>query len=296
MKPQHLFLALLLVAIWGFNFVVIKIGLGNLPPFFLCSLRFIFAAVPAIFFVKRPAAPFKLVALYGCVLFALQFSLLFLGIDLGVPPGLASLLMQMQLLFTCLLGVYVFKEKIHWNQILGTFVSFGGIAMIAFHINQGLTLSGFLCLLCASFFWSLGSAISKKIGNVNMLSLVVWGSAVAAPLLLLASLLLEGPSKIYTACFDFSWQSCGSILYISYLSTLFSYAVWSRLVHIYPLNTTAPFTILIPFFALASSILILGEELQHWKIFAGLLILIGLGLSILPKRIESKLPTKTLDI
>ena len=83
--------AILIAALWGFNFVVIKVGVGEVPPLFLAALRFFFSAFPAILFVKRPAVPWKYLAAYGLFLGVGEFGLLFSAIKLGAPAGVASI-------------------------------------------------------------------------------------------------------------------------------------------------------------------------------------------------------------
>src|SRR5690349_6012897 len=110
MRISHLFLTLLVVLIWATNFIFVELALRDLSPLTLCSLRFIFASLPAIFFIKPPAVPFKYIIAYGFITFGLQFSLLFLGMYAGVSPGLAALLMQMQVFFS-LFFAYLFLQE-----------------------------------------------------------------------------------------------------------------------------------------------------------------------------------------
>lgn len=295
MRPLHLLLVFLLVLVWGVNFVVIKIGLDGFPPLFLAFARFFLTSFPAIFFFKRPKAPFLRIALYGAVIFALQFALFFIGMQLGVPPGLAALVMQMHIFFSLILAAIFFHEKIRPWQIAGGLISFIGIGYAAMHVGGNISLSGFVLVIVASAFWGTGSAISKSIGKVNMVSLVVWGSLVAWPILLLFSLLLEGPARILQSFENITWMPVLAVLYLTYLSTLFGYGLWSWLLHHLPLSTVAPFTLLVPVIAMLASALILGEPLQPWKIGASVLIIGGLILNFLGNRLLKKKSKKAED-
>jgi O-acetylserine/cysteine efflux transporter len=280
MQLLHFLLVILVVAIWGLNFVAIKVGLDEIPPMLLVSSRFFLTCFPAIFFVKRPAAPFKMVIWYGLVMFGLPFALLFLGMNAGVTPGLASLLLQLQVFFTILLSVLFMEEKLHPWQIIGAFVSFAGIALVAMNLGGDTTLLGFLLVIAAAASWGAGNVISKKIGKVNMVSLVVWGSLVAWPPLLLICLTMEGANKILYTLEHATLLSVSALLYITYLATLFAFGAWSWLIHHHPLKIIAPFTLLVPVFGILSSVLLLNEPLQSWKIFATLLVIIGLCINI----------------
>jgi O-acetylserine/cysteine efflux transporter len=284
MPLLHLGLTLLVVIIWGFNFVVIREGLETISPLLLGFARFFLTSIPAVFFIKRPGVPFGKVLGYGLVMFALQFTLLFMGMYAGVTPGLASLLLQLQVFFTAILAALFFGEKLRPLQIIGALVSFSGIVLVAMHLSGSITLTGFLLVIAAAASFGAGNVISKKIGKVNMVSLVVWGSLVAWPPLLIISFMVEGADKVLHTFQHLTWLSGGAILYITYLSTLFGFGAWSWLLHHHPLGTIAPFGLLVPVFAILSSVLVLGEPLQPWKIFAALLVIAGLCINLLVLR------------
>lgn len=281
MNPLHLILILLTVAIWGFNFVAIKVGLQEMPPLLLCCVRFFLTSLPAILFVKFPKTSFGCVALYGLTTFALQFTLLFMGMRAGVSAGLTSLLLQTQVFFTILLAVLFLGERVKLWQIIGALISFSGIALIGINLSGTITLMGLALILSAAFCWGSGTVIAKKIGRVNMLSLVVWGGCIAWPPLLMISCLMEGSELVFHTLQNLSWLSIVSSGYIAYLSTIFAFGVWNWLVSRYPLSMLTPFTFLVPLFGIGSSALFLGEAIESWKIYAGILIIGGLSVNLL---------------
>lgn len=289
MNPLHFALALVVVCVWGCNFVAIRLGLNGIPPLLLVFARFFLTSIPAIFFIKRPNIPFRKVVIYGLVMFALQFSLLFIGIGLGVAPGLASLITQVQVFFSILLGAIFFHEKPHRWQFIGCLISFIGLMVVAMHVEGTVSIEGFLSLLGAALFWSVGNLLSKKMGKVNTLSLVIWSSFIAWPPLLLLSFMIEGYDTIIQALANLSLTSAGATLYITYFSTLLGYGLWSYLIHHMPLATISSFTILIPIVAILSSVLILNEPLQSWKLLAALLVIFGLAINLFGKKLTSHL-------
>jgi O-acetylserine/cysteine efflux transporter len=276
MKGSHLALIFLLVIVWGFNFVVIKVGFEEIPPLFLCFLRYFFTSLPAVFFIKFPKTSLKKVVLYGLTMLALPFGTLFVGMNMGVTSGLASLLFQTQVFFSLLLAIIFLKESVSQCQIMGTFLSFIGIALVGVNIGGHGSFFGFLVVILAAAFWGVGNLASKYVGKVNMLSLVVWGSLMAWPPLLAVSLLFEGSQKILFTLTHLSYISIGAILYITYLSTLLGFCIWSFLLHKHHLTTITPFTLLVPVVGMASSVFVLGEPLEYWKIVAALLVISGL--------------------
>jgi O-acetylserine/cysteine efflux transporter len=279
MKPSDILLALATVTIWGFNFVVIKIGLQDLPPILFTALRFLFAALPLAFFVKRPAVPWKLIAAYGLFQFALQFTLLFSGMKLGLPPGLASLVIQLQAFFTIGLAVLMLGERPRATQVVGALVALAGMVLVALHLEAKATLIGFAMVVASGFSWALANIVTKKIGKTNPMALVVWGSLLAAPPLLLASLVTEGPGAWQAAFGHAGWITIGAVLFQSYPNTIIGFGIWSMLMRKYPTATIAPFTLLVPVAGMLSAAVVLGEPLQWWKLAAGMLVLTGLALN-----------------
>lgn len=289
MNIPHLLLVLLIAIVWGFNFVVIKTGLLEIPPMLLCCFRFFLTSLPAVFFIKRPKVPFKMVAAYGLVMFAIQFSFLFIGMHLGVPAGITSVLLQTQVFFSIFLGVISFKERLGIWRIIGSIISFSGISMIGFETGGAVSLGGFIFVLAAAATWAFGNVISKKMKDVNSLSLVIWGSLVAWPPLLLASLLLEGSTEILFGLHHLSWLAFSSILYLAYMSTIFAYASWNWLLQRHAMTVLTPFTLLIPIFGIFSAILVLKEPFYLWEGFAALLVMIGLSINrFMPQFFDKK--------
>lgn len=288
MSIVHLLLLLSVIVIWGVNFVAIKFVLQDLSPVLLCCARFFLSSIPAIFFVPFPKTPIKMVAFYGLTTFAIQFTLLFMGMHAGVSAGLTSLLLQTQAFFTILLALIFLNEKLHRWHVLGALISFSGIALIGVNLSGSITLSGLLLILSAAFCWGSGSVISKKIGSVNMLGLVVWGSLFAWPPLLLLALYLEGPAHIIATLQSLSWLSIGSNFYIAYLSTVFAFGIWNWLLRQYPISTVAPFTLLVPIVGMASSAIVFDETIHLWKICAAILVIAGLCVNLFGPRLLAK--------
>ena len=279
-------IALLVVSIWGFNFIAIRVGLGEIPPLFLAFSRFFLTAIPAVFFVKRPSVSWKFVLAYAVFMFALQFAFLFMGMYAGISPGLASLLAQSHVFFSLFLAAFFLDESLRFWQIIGALIAFSGIGLVAYHVNAGVTSLGVLFVLAGAASWGTGNLFTKKMGKVEILPLVVWASLIASPLLLSLSLLVEGSSNILHALKNLTWLSCAAVAYITYLATLFGFCAWSWLLHHHSIGKVAPFTLLVPLVALFSSAAIFDEPLQEWKLLAALLVISGLCINLLGLRMK----------
>ncbi len=184
---RHFLLALAVVSVWGSNFVVIKLALGHLPPLLFAALRFTFALVPAAFFLPRPTVRWKNVALYGVLIGVGQFGLLYVAMNGRISPGIASLVIQVQVFFTIGLSMWLAGEPVRVFQWFSLLLATAGIAIIVLHTDGTTTLLGLILVLMAALSWAGGNIAAKQGGPANMLSYVVWSSAFAiAPLLALS--------------------------------------------------------------------------------------------------------------
>jgi O-acetylserine/cysteine efflux transporter len=288
MKPRHLLLALVVVFFWGVNFAIIKLGLRQISPLGLGVIRFVLAAFPWIFFIRRPQIPLSSLALYSLLIFALQFGFLFTGMKVGVSAGLASLVMQLQVFFTIGFAVLFLAERPTRWQLFGALFAFGGIAVVAANLGGDVTLAGLSLLILGAMAWGGGNIVSRIIsmrhGAINVLGLVCWGSLFATPPLLAVALILD-PQGLAASFTELDWTSLGAIAYLVYISTLFCFGAWSLLLALYPVATVAPFTLLVPVFGFLGSAVLLGEAIQPWKLLASALIIAGLILNVFGQRL-----------
>jgi O-acetylserine/cysteine efflux transporter len=283
-KPAHALLAILVTAVWGFNFVVIKVGVAHVPPLLLTGLRFLFAAIPAVFFVKRPGAGWRWVVGYGVFIGVLQFGLLFVSIRLGMTAALASVVMQLQVFFTIGFAAVLLHETSKPVQILGAAIAFSGMGVIAASRWSGPELLPLLLCLLAALSWGIANLIVKMSDEKNALSMIVWAS-LAAPLpLFIMSYLFEDHAAIISALTHPSLLTLGSIAFLAWPATIFGFGVWSFLLSRYPANLVSPFALLVPIFGIASGVLILGEPFGSAAMTGSGLVLAGLLLNVFGHR------------
>ncbi|HXZ10717.1 MAG TPA: EamA family transporter [Paraburkholderia sp.] len=280
MSPKDLLLALVVVIAWGVNFVVIKVGLHGVPPMLLGALRFLLAAVPAVFFVKRPPLPWRWLLAYGATISFGQFAFLFTAMYVGMPAGLASLVLQAQAFFTLLFAVMFLHERFRAQNVIGLLIAAGGLALIGMQGGHAMTLAGFLLTLCAAVSWALGNIVTKKIGKVDLVGLVVWASLIPPLPFLVLSYFLEGPQRIAAALTGIGGSSLFAIVYLAFIATLLGYSLWSRLLSRYPASQVAPFSLLVPIIGLASASLFLDEHLSTVQLAGAVLVMAGLAVNV----------------
>lgn len=281
MAPRHIALAVLVTAVWGFNFVVIHVGLETFPPLLLTVLRFVVAAMPVLV-VRPPKVPFRRMLAIGLTWFLGQFVFIFIAMTKGMPPGLASLTLQAQAFFTILIAALALRERPSARQLTGVMVAFCGLALIGFSVGGDMTLLGLGLTMCAALSWGVGNVLMRGTGKVDMLPMVVWLSLVPPLPAFALSLVFEGWPAITSAFAHADLLAYGTVLYLAIPTTLIGFGIWGHLLNLYPAGTVAPFSLLVPLFGTLSAALVLGERFPPLR-FAGMgLIVCGLLILALP--------------
>ena len=287
MSPSHLLLALTVAFVWGTNFVVIRLGLDGFPPFLFATLRFALSALPWLLFIRRPAVPWHKLATFGALLGVGQFGLLFLAMRADISPGLASLVVQVQVFFTIGLSLLTLGERVRPYQICGLLLAVAGLGVIGTHLDAALTLRGLLLVMSAAFFWACANMVVKTVGRVNMLGFMVWSSLFAVPPLFALSYWLEGAPLMLSSVAHASAAQWLCVLWQAVGNTLFGYGAWNWLLARHPAATVTPAALLVPVFGMGAAALSLGEPLPGWKLAAGALVLCGLVVLVLWPRLRT---------
>jgi O-acetylserine/cysteine efflux transporter len=284
MSPLELLLALSVVFIWGTNFVVIKIGLGEFPPLLFATLRFVFAALPWVLFIRRPNVGGRYLAAFGLLLGVGQFGSLFIAMRGDITPGLASLVIQVQIFYTIGLSLWLFREAIPLRSVLGLALAAWGLAIIGLHMDAFTTPKGLALVLLAALGWA-GANVTVKYahkahGQFNVLGFMVWSSLFAVPPLLALALVFEGPAPIRGALELAGWGAWAAVLWQSLGNTLYGYGAWNWLLTRHSAAVFTPTSLLVPVFGMAASSLWLDEPLYGWKLAAAGLIMAGLAVNM----------------
>jgi O-acetylserine/cysteine efflux transporter len=275
--------ALVVIVVWGLNFVVMKWGLATLSPLLLCALRFVAASLPFVWFVRRPQAlPWWLLAAYGLVQGVGQFGLLFTGMKLGMPAGMASVVLQVQAFITMLLAAAFMGEKPQRWQWWGLVCAIAGLALIgAAHGDSPaeMTLAGFLITVGAAAMWASSNLLTRKAaqyGAYTPVGFIVWTSLFPILPLLALSVGVDGVDAVALQLQGIGWRELGVIAYLALLSTLLGYGLWTQLLQRYAASTVAPLSLLVPVIGLLSALLLLGERPTMWQWVGTLGVLVGM--------------------
>ncbi|MGE0096776.1 MAG: EamA family transporter [Hydrogenophaga sp.] len=274
--------ALGVVVIWGLNFVVMKVGLQDVGPMLLGALRFSFAALPFLLFVKFPKLPWRYVVGYGLAQGLGQFGFLFLGLKLGMTAGMASVVMQTQAFFTLLLAVPVLGERARGAQWLGLGVALAGLLLIATAHGDGpgqMTLTGFVLTLSAAFMWAVSNLVARlanRVADYDPLPFIVWSSVFPIVPFLLLSLWIDGPHLVWQQVAGLSLPSLLVVLFLAWFATLLAYSLWTRLLKRHPAGRVTPFSLLVPVVGLWAAWVFFGELPLPQQWLGTGLVLLGL--------------------
>ncbi|WP_010671611.1 O-acetylserine/cysteine exporter [Pantoea agglomerans] len=301
MSVKDMLLALCVVVAWGVNFVVIKLGLQGMPPFLLAGLRFTLVAFPAIFFVRRPPIPLRWLVVYGMTISFGQFAFLFLAIKLGMPAGLASLVLQAQAFFTLLLGALLLAEKLHWNHIVGIIIATLGMFLLATagmegQTSAGITLTTMMLTLSAALSWGLGNITNKIImrnRSVPIMSLVVWSALVPIVPFFACSLLFDGQAAIVYSLLHIGLQTVLALFYLAFVATIVGYAIWGNLLSRYETWRVAPLSLLVPVVGIITAALVLDEHLSGQQMLGAVVIILGLLVNVFGGVLGQRLAMRT---
>ena len=274
---------LIVVLIWGTNFVVMKLGLETMTPMVMGALRFACAALPILFFLRPPAVPWFLVLAYGLVQATGQFGFLFTALHLGMPAGLASLVMQTQAFFTLLLAVALLREPVRGRQWLGLAIATLGLGIIASSVGDGplaMTMIGLLLTLCSAFMWAVGNLLvrvaSQRAPGYDPLALVVWSSPATVPVFLLLGTALDGPQATWAALLSIDGRVLLMGLFLGLGATTLAYTLWTKLLLRHSASKVAPYSLLVPPVGLISAAWAFGEYLLPSQWLGVAVVLLGL--------------------
>ncbi|MBX9977233.1 MAG: EamA family transporter [Alphaproteobacteria bacterium] len=277
MQFKHVLLALTIALFWGGNFIVVKLGMEEVPPFLLLVLRFVFSTFPLIFFIPKPKnLSWSLMSGIALTMGVGKFSLVFLSIHLGLATGLASLLLQTHVLFTIILSKIIYKSPVSQRQALGMIISFIGIGAIAIEIGGEANLAGFICVMCSALFWAASNILFRKAKNVDAFSLVIWMGLIPPLPLLALSFYFEGSDAIIYSLSNFTYIGVLALAFIVIAATWIGTTLWAHLFKIYDASIVAPYALLIPVFGISLSWLVFDERYTVTTMFGCALVFTGL--------------------
>ena len=288
MLKKDFLLAILVAAIWGANYSVIEMGLASLDPFLLTALRFTLCAIPLCFFIKKPEIKIRYVALYGVIFGVGLWGIANLSMFVGLPAGIASLLLQFSAFFTIILSIIFFKEKIQVIQYIGMLIAIAGLMFIVYSSHGEFSIKSVVLIIIAAFSWSICNIIVKKHKPTQMMSFIIWSSIFSAIPLFIITYIIKGNAPFLNLGNSLTVKAIFSLCFQAYITTLFGYWVWNMLMKKYTASSVAPISLLIPIFGILTSHFMFNETVNNTKIISASLIIIGIMILIYGVKIKNK--------
>lgn len=284
MVRNDLFLAIFVMAIWGFNFSMIKMGITEVHPLLATAARFTLAVIPAIFFIRRPNVAWRYLFSYGVVFGVGIWGMASWSITAGLSSGMSSVLLSSNALISMAVGVFIHKELASKRKVIGAMTALIALMVLVSATNGNVTLQGGIFIMIAATCWTIMGMIVKASKTTQAFAFNVWGMLFAPIPLVMFAVSIYGPNIVSEAFEVWDMNTTIAVLFQAYPTTLFGYWVWNRLLIRYPLSTTAPMTLLVPVFALISGYYMYDEMLSTAQVVACVLFLIGIGLIVKPGR------------
>ena len=287
-RSADLLLALVVVVVWGVNFVVMKWGLRSLTPFQLGALRYMCAAFPLVFFIKPPQVHWRWVVLFGLLQGVGQFGFLFTALKVGMTASLASVILQTQVFFTAVWTWVLLRDKPSRPLVLGMAIAALGLGCLL--INElrsggtgGTTLIGLALVLCAAVSWACSNVVvrlaQKENARYDPVGFITWSSLMPILPFIGLSAWLDGNARQWLdlqTWRNIPWLAWVSIAYLGWVATIVGYGLWTKLIQRYSANRVAPFSLCVPVIGLTTGMLVLGESVTGWQWAGAALVVMAL--------------------
>lgn len=285
-------LAALVALIWGVNFLAIEWGLEDVPPLLFAAIRFCAVVVPAIFLVARPAVSWTTLAGIGLFMSAGQFGFVYAAMEAGLPPGIAALVLQAQVLFTIVIAAGVLRELPTPVQVVGVAVAALGLAIVGAGRGGEIPLLALLLCLAGAFSWAVGNVIARAAKAPGGLGVTVWSALFVPAPLLAVSFLVEGPAAIADGLASFGWQAAASTAFTAGVSSLLGYGIFNSLLARNPAHLVVPWVLLVPPVAMLAAWIAFGDQPNLAEALGGGVMLLGVLIALRPPRSPRRPPVR----
>jgi len=282
MPTRDIILAILVPCLWGFGFVITKLGMEQFPPMLINGLRWSLTGLMFIWWFPIPKKHLKDIFILSVIGCTIQYSLTFSGLNM-IDASSAVLLVQTEVPFGIIVAFFLLKERPSKKNIIGLTIALLGLIILTGAPNLEGKYLGVLLVLSGAFTWSFGQIIAKPISEkINGITITGWLGVLAGPQLIFASQIIEGGvvENIKTA----DLQAWLIVIYLSILMNGLGYSLWYYVLGRYPVNKVLPIMLLLPVVGVITAILFLGENPNLRVFIGGGIIIIGVGMILINKK------------
>ncbi len=281
MKPLDILIAVTVPVVWGMGLVIAKPAVDQFPPILLMALRFAVSALALVWFVKIPRAALGKLAVAALIGSTLQYGLTFNGLRL-LDASTTGLIVQAEAPFLALVAAVFLGERLGFRRVAGMAIAFAGIWLISGEPRIRGQEVGVAMVLGGAFMWAIGQTMIRTLGEIGGMTVIAWVSVMAAPQLLVASMIVEDDQGAALA--GAGWQLWATVLYLGLVMTALGYSCWYHVLGRYEVNRVAPFLLLTPVASVLGGALFLGEALTATIVTGGAIVVGGVALLVIERR------------
>ena len=279
MTTRHRLLAGLMAIIWGVNFVVIDKGMGSVPPLLFAAIRFLGVA-PLALVIPKPATSARAVVGVGLFMFAGQYGFLYLAMAVGLPAGLAALMLQAQVPLTIALAAITLRERPSIRTLTGVAVAAAGLAVVGVGRGGNVPIASVAFCGLAALSWAVGNVVARASKAPSGLPLTVWASLVPPLPLAALALAVNGPTGVVHGLEHFGWAAAASTAYTVVLSTVAGFTIFNGLLARYSSSSVVPWVLVVPPVGIVASAIFVGERPGLAEIGGGIVLILGAWLAL----------------
>ncbi|MEM8934810.1 MAG: DMT family transporter [Pseudomonadota bacterium] len=277
LSARYVIVIVMAALIWGFHFVVVKVGLQIMSPIFYAAMRMTLVAVLLSPFLRwRPGSMGPVLAMGFC-LGAANYALLNTSL-VYAPATVTAMTVQLVAPIATLLSVVFLGDRLGWRRILGIGLAFAGVTIIS--AGAGIEKKpGDIIVLGVVF--GLGAVFAEAVGAINVkraassfqpIELLAWAGLVGALTLWPLSLMFErGQFEAFLQ--GDTRTAIGAVLFSAILASIVAHSSYYWLLHRLPVAIASTSAMLTPLFAVFFAVLLLGEPFTP-------LIALGAGMTI----------------
>lgn len=255
----------LVVVIWGANFSITKLALGQIPPLGFAALRFL-AAGALLWVVLRvvegpqqpPSGALRKLIWLGLIGNSIYQACFLLGLNYSTAAN-ASLIIATTPALVAGAGAALGIERLRRIAAVGIVLAIGGVALILSARGLRFTTDGLIgdvLLLGCALSWTVYTLGVRTLGGgLSPLAITTWTTITGAPALLLLGL----PDLLRTDWLAVSSGAWGGLAYSVVLAVVVAYLLWNTSVRVAGTNKTAIYGCAIPMVATLVAWPMLGE-------------------------------------
>jgi O-acetylserine/cysteine efflux transporter len=268
-------LAILINAVWGFNFVAAKFGVTHFPPIFFSGLRFLIVIAIAFPFLRWVPGQMRLIGITALLMGVFHYALMFTAMRFSEDISPIAIAVQLHVPFSTIIAIIFLKERIGIWRSSALVVAFVGVIVIAFDPNVVNSLLAMFMATIAAFSMAVSTVMLRYMKGVGVFNLQAWVALIASPGLFAVSLVVESDqiSAFQTA----GWIEWGSVAFSAIGATIIGHGLMFYLLQRYPVSVTLPYTLLAPIFGVAFGVSIMGDVMTTQIILGSVSTLAGVA-------------------